>query len=115
MATLRHILNGVTLDCELPVETDEEPVGEEQQMAGGNTRFWHRADKIQVVLQRRGVSEATLATWKSASPRNTALTYTDELNQSFTVRVIRRRFRLVRTIPATGAAFYDVAVEIKEL
>lgn len=115
MATLRHILNGVTLNAELPVEAELSPVGDEQQLAGGNTRFWHRADKLRVTLRRRNLSEAELATWEAASPLHTALIYADERNVTRTVRVVRRKVTLARTRPATNAAFYAIEIELQEL
>lgn len=115
MATLRHILNGVVLGPELPVESELEPLGDEQQMAGGNSRFWHRADKLRVTLRRRNLSEAELATWEAASPLNAAVSYVDERNVTRTVRVVRRKLVLTRTRPVDNAAFYTAEIELREL
>lgn len=122
MANMYVTLNSQLLYPSFPVEVREYGVGTELQMANGNERFYHRADRREWVLSRDLLTEAERTTWRNASPLNTSITYIDEHGTSYTVRVVERNIPLTGTTPTTnaapsgtGTARYEASITLRQV
>lgn len=122
MANLWYMLNGIKLFPSFAIDKEETAAGESVRMIGGNKRFWYRGDDVTFSLPCQGASEATAAEWRAATPRNATLTLTEPDGTNHAVRVVRRTFSIVESLPdvdgsptATGPIFYDITIELEKL
>ena len=115
MATLRYIINGVTVYPELPIDIEDAFIGETQQMADGSEAAAYLAVKRRWVIRLTGATEAERTTWFNAAVLNVAFTLTDEQNVNYTVRVDSRRQSLTATDPASNATYYDLEISLRQI
>lgn len=127
MANLWWTLNGQKLFAALPSEQGREPIGTTLDMASGNRRIYRRPAKPgrrRWTLVRPRADEATRATWLAAADFTQAVTLVTPEGQSYTVAVMDLRDPISKSTPAagqagsataTGALFFDLAIDVEEL
>ena len=122
MANLRLIANGVSLYPAFPIEREVVPVSEERRFRSGQMRRALIATKMRFRYTLPGATEAERTSWLSAHPWNTSYAFTDEQGVARTVVTMAFADPLSSTEPlvpgglaTTGAAYYDLAVEVEEV
>lgn len=115
MAQLYYTLNGQTIYPLLPIDIEDEVIGDVQQMADGSERLAYLATKRRWVIRHDDASESLRTTWLAAAPLTATYTLTDELGTSYTVRTESRRATLIASNAADNTTTYEIELNVRQV